>query len=66
MKKILFTIPLLIMLTMSCFMSQKHTDMAEETTMVEMKDPVEHGRYLTTIMACTTAIRQRYLESMDI
>ena len=37
---------------MACFMSQKQTDMAEETTMVEMKDSVEHGRYLTTIMGC--------------
>lgn len=37
---------------MACFMSQKHTDMAEETTSMAMPDPVEHGRYLTTIMAC--------------
>ena len=52
MKKILFTIPLLTMLTMACFMSQKRSDMAEETTVMAMPDPVEHGRYLTTIMGC--------------
>ena len=37
---------------MACFMSQKHADMAEETTMIAMPDPVERGRYLTTIMGC--------------
>ena len=52
MQRILFTIPLLITLIMACSGSQKHTDMAEETTMVGIKDPIEQGRYLTTIMGC--------------
>jgi len=52
MKKFLFTIPLLTMLIIACSTTQKHTEMAEESAMMDMPDPVEHGRYLTTIMGC--------------
>ncbi len=52
MQRILFTIPFLIMLIMACSAYQKQTEMVEESTMQDMKDPVEHGRYLTTIMGC--------------
>ncbi|MCH8928903.1 MAG: diheme cytochrome c-553 [Candidatus Marinimicrobia bacterium] len=52
MKKILFIIPFFIMLIMACSASQKHTEMADDSAMMEMPDPVERGRYLTTIMRC--------------
>ena len=52
MKKILFTIPLLIMLAVACSSYHTQTEMAEESTMMGIKDPIEQGRYLTTIMGC--------------
>jgi len=52
MQRILFTIPFLIMLIMACSGYQKQTEMAEGSSVTDMPDPVERGRYLTTIMAC--------------
>lgn len=52
MQRILFTIPFLIILVMACSAYQKQPGMADGSSMMEMKDPVEHGRYLTTIMGC--------------
>ena len=51
MKNIMLTVILGVVLIMACS-PQKQMMVTEESAKMEMPDPVERGRYLTTIMGC--------------